>query len=300
MNSFLKKILYFSIFSIMVYFIGKNIYFYYFDKSIPVVNCIGIENDRSYSGIIDVVLEAEDDYKLGNFSIFIDDSPLINKQSMSGSSYNYKFQIPSLKLIDGKHVLKIIVVDASKNKNFNESIVSFFVDNKPLEIKLVKEASFYKAFQGNTLHIILQSNKENVFGNVKTASGVFQIVNESLNSKILECFIPVSTDEIPNEYILTINVEDYVGNKALIEDIYQVVSQNFRKQNIKLNNKKFEDEPGKNQIECEEILKIEAENSLKKRTSLKKLASGGHFFSHHNPLKNILGCRSSTPYSIYS
>jgi hypothetical protein len=265
MNSFLKKILYFLFFSIIFYFVGRSIYFYYFDKSIPVINCVGIEKDKSYSGVIDVILDLEDDYKLGNFSIFIDDSTMISKQSISGSSYNFKFQIPSLKLIDGKHVLKIIVVDASRNKNFRETLIPFFIDNKPLEIKLVKEAPFYSVFQGNTLHIILQSNKENVFGRIKTASGVFQIVNESQNSKILECFIPVSTDEIPNKYILTINIEDYVGNNALIEEAYQVVSQNFKKQNIKLNNKKFEEEPGKNQLECEEILKNSVLLSPKKK-----------------------------------
>lgn len=260
-----KKFFFTLVFGFFLSYFIQNIYNYYFDVSIPEVNLIGIEEDKSYSGLLKCTVEGIDEYKVKNLTILLDDKIILNKHSVNSKSFSYPFSIPTFSLNDGKHYLKIIVIDSSKKENSKEIIINFNVDNKPLEAKLIKENDSEKIYQGNTLHITIQTNKENIKGFAKTMNCEVAVVQESPNSKIYECFIPVSTDEIPNEYLLTITLEDVVGNVAILEDKYQVISQNFKKQTIGLSSKNFENEPGKTDKELAEIMVELSKNSPDKK-----------------------------------
>lgn len=237
MKKWFNKFILIIILGYFSFYIGKSIYFYYFDKSFPIVNLIGINDNGYYSGVLKFNIDGSDEYKIKNFSVMLDEKIIVNKNRINSSSFSYPISIPTFSLENGEHELKVIVLDSAKKTNTTEKNIKFNVDNIPLEVNLIKKENEIKVLQGNTLHLNFQSNKTGLKAYANTLSYKVPCVLESNRSKIYECFIPISTDEIPNEYLLTINFEDNVGNKAIIETTYQVISQNFKKEQISIGKK---------------------------------------------------------------
>ena len=264
MKNWTSRIIFFLTFFAIIFFIGKNIYYYHFDLSYPKIYLNGIEDEKYYSNILNFFIDVEDEYKVKNISVFLDEKPIVNKLSINNSSYSYPLSIPTNNIENGSHYLKVIAVDSSKKSNTTTKVIKFYIDNNPLEVSFIDTEVEKKVFQGNTLHLTFQANKNNVFGCAKTLSYEVPCVLESDRSRVYECFIPISTDEIPNEYIVRLNLEDAVGNKAVLEKTYQVVSQNFKKEKVNIV-KKLDTENAKSGEELNKILEELSKNSPKKK-----------------------------------
>src|SRR5204862_2563445 len=118
----------------------------------------------------------------------------------------------------------------------------FFVDNMLLQAVFVKTGSPYKVFQGRTLHVQFQVNKEIKNGFLNILSRRYECFPETKNSKIYECFIPIECEEQPNEYLLSIDLEDKVGNVLHLDNKFQVVVYPFKKEVITVTANKVQEE----------------------------------------------------------
>lgn len=218
---------------------GYKIYTYFFDVQPPALMMEGIENNAYYAG--DIVCKVISS-KRGDLSVWLDGQPLINNYRLSFKEREHPFIIPSKTINNGKHTLKIELTDRSFAKNKTNIERSFFVDNMSLQASFVRSDSDYKVFQGRTLHVQFQVNKEIKEAYVHTLAHAFDCFPESKNSSIYECFIPISSEETPNEYLLDVELVDKVGNSLALESKFQVVIFPFKKQTLQVNAEKVAEE----------------------------------------------------------
>jgi murein DD-endopeptidase MepM/ murein hydrolase activator NlpD len=87
-----------------------------------------------------------------------------------------------------------------------------------------------KVFQGRTLHLQFQVNKEIKTARVKAMSRTFDCVRESKHSPVYEAFIPIDAEEAANEYLLSVEVADAVGNAQQLDQKFQILPFPFKKQ----------------------------------------------------------------------
>lgn len=215
-----------------------SIYGYLFDTSMPVLDLAGIRECEYCAGDVSCSMSGGDSYKVADISIALDGKPLVNKFKINKSRFDHPFSIPTKTLVNGKHTLAIEVADASRQRNCTRRELTFYVDNAPLQGAFVRPSADLKVFQGRTLHVQFQVNKEISEAKARALSKTYNCVPESPKSLIYECFIPISTEEVANEYPLVIEVVDHVGNTLVLETKFQVVLYPFKKQNLTVNNDK--------------------------------------------------------------
>lgn len=223
-------------------FFGWKGYHYFFDKENPAISLVGIEDKAYYSNEIQCVLNAQDHYKVSDISVWLDGKLLINKFKINASSCEHPFFISTKTLSNGSHTLKAEVVNGTYHQGKASKEVTFFVDNTPLQAAFVRPEGDYKVFQGRTLHIQFQINKEIKSAEVHALANTYPAFQEAKNSPIYECFIPITCEETPNEYILTVNITDRVGNTSALETKFQVVAFQFKKQNLHVDPAKAQEE----------------------------------------------------------
>lgn len=230
-----------------------NIYHYFFDTSAPTLVIEGIQDGMWCSGDIQCVVHGGDEYKVQDISVYLDGKLLVSRYKINRAHFEYTFPIATKTIPNGKHNLKIELQDASYHKNSTAQEMSFFVDNSPLQVAFLKTDQEFKVFQGRTLHIQFQVNKEIKSAQVRALSQIYTCVPEAPNSLIYECFIPIKSDETPNEYLLTFEIFDKVGNSMSVENKCQVVLYPFKKQNLVLKTEKvkMENELGLNERQLE-------------------------------------------------
>ena len=210
-------------------------YHYFFDTSSPLVTIRGMEPEGSYAGNIQCVLSGSDGYKVADISIYLDNAPLVNKFRINRHEFDHPFTINSQALSNGKHVLTVEAVNGTYRRNKAVLEQVFYVDNLPLQAAFVRPDSDLKVFQGRTLHLQFQTNKEIKTAQVKAISKIYDCFPESAHSSVYETFIPISCEENPNEYLLSIDVVDKVGNKQALESKFQVIAYPFKKQTLAFN-----------------------------------------------------------------
>lgn len=220
--------------------IGYNIYLYFFDTTTPVVKISGLEDCGHYCGDVQCSVLSS---KSGELSVKLDNQPLLTKYKVSGSQ-EQTFPIPTRSMPNGPHSLKIEFADSRFNKNKTSQDINFVVDNVPLQAAFVKAESDYKVFQGRTLHVQFQVNKDVKEAQIQTLSKTFPCFPETKNSLIYECYIPIPCEENPNEYMFNVAVTDRVGNTLNLDNRFQIVAFPFKKQILKL-------DPAKVQLEHE-------------------------------------------------
>lgn len=218
---------------------GYKVYNYFFDATAPLLTFSGIENEGYYAGEISCKVGSN---KKGDLSVWLDGQPLISNYRLSMREHEHPFIIPSKTISNGKHALKIELIDSSfaKNKVLLERV--FMVDNTPLQAAFVRSEVDYKVFQGRTLHLQFQANKEVKQARVRALSHEFDCFPESKNSSIYECFIPISCEEAPNEYLLNVEIADKVGNTLNLDSKFQVVLFPFKKQTLQVSDEKMNEE----------------------------------------------------------
>lgn len=222
--------------------IGHKGYLYFFDKTPLCVSLSGLETQGCYAGDIGCIITGEHPYKVKTVSLFLDGKPLIYNYAIGKSSFEYPFTLQTKPLANGKHILRVKVVGASFHKNEKEWEIPFAVDNVPLQAAFVKPNTENRVFQGKTLHIQFQTNKPLVNATAKIFAKSFYCFPESSDSLIYETFIPIETEEKPNEYMLYIECVDQTKNTLTLETKLQVIPYPFKKVTLHVDPKKMEEE----------------------------------------------------------
>jgi murein DD-endopeptidase MepM/ murein hydrolase activator NlpD len=239
MNYNFKKITASVILFLLLYYVCSSLYLYHFDITPPHLEIHGIENQKYYNGNINLRINITDEYKVKNIQVQIDDKIIFNNQNINSKKYEVPILIPSIHLDNGLHKMTIKTTDAAKKENQKTAVIEFGVDNEPLDVTPCTNTEI-KINQGCVLHIQLKSNKLIKNGFVKTLQYQCPLVLESQNGTIYESYIPISTEEIPGKYLAQVFLEDNVGNTASFEYEYEILAVSFKKQYIKLKNKKSE------------------------------------------------------------
>lgn len=246
-------------------------YQYFFDTTPPQVTIAGIEHEGYYAGDVQCAVAMSDGYKVKDISVFLDGNVLLSHFKINRRKDEHIFAIPTKTLSNGCHELKIEVRDGSYRNNSTTEILTFCVDNRPLQAAFVKSDTDLKVFQGRTLHVQFQVSKPIQEAVVKLFNKTFTCVPESEDALIYECFIPISCEETANEYMLSFEVSDYVGNTVTLDTKFQVVLYPFKKQNLTIDSHKLqaEAEQGLPADELEQQLE-----QLAQQSPIKKLWRG--------------------------
>ncbi|MCL4379910.1 M23 family metallopeptidase [Candidatus Dependentiae bacterium] len=237
--------------------IGWRSYNYFFDETAPVIEVVGLSEGGYYAGDLHTVITGSDAYKVATISVWLDQRSIVTNYKINARTFEQPLPIPTRTIPDGKHVLRIEAVDAAYNRHQTSQEINFFVDNKPLQAAFVRPETEQKVFQGRTFHVQFQVNKPIKVATVHALSREFSCHQESQNSPVYECFIPVSCEEAPNEYPFTITIEDRVGNNLVLDGKFQIMAFPFKKQQLySINTEKFakERELGREQQELATLM----------------------------------------------
>ena len=249
--------------AVLIGWVGWGSYFYFFDKTLPGLSLLGLQDDGYYCGDIQCAVSSN---KPGEISVWLDGQPLINKFKLAYREQEHPFAIPTKTITNGKHVLKAEFTDATFRKNNVTIEREFNVENTPLQAAFVKPDADYKVFQGRTLHLQFQVNKEIKEAKVQALANTYPCFPESKNSLIYESYIPISCEENPNEYLFSIEVTDKVGNTLTLDNKFQVVMYPFKKQTITVSDEKIKEEKELAQADnIEQTIEELTKNSLQEK-----------------------------------
>lgn len=229
----------FAFLMILITWVGWTTFTYFFDTTLPELKLNGLEHDNYYCGDVQCLVASN---KPGVISIWLDNQPLISNYKLSAGEHDQPFIIPTKTITNGKHGLRAEFVDRTykKNKVVIERI--FSVDNMPLQAAFVKSEADNKVFQGRTLHLQFQVNKEIKDAKVRALSNAFPCFPESAGSLVYESYIPITCEENPNEYLFTVEITDRVGNTLNLDNKFLVVPFPFKKQVVTINQDKLNEE----------------------------------------------------------
>jgi len=237
---------------VLILWSSWRVYTYFFDIKPAIVTITGIHDNDYCSDDICCCIESD---KSGTLSLWIDGHAAAHSIKIKANKPGYSFTIPTKTLSNGKHMVKAEFTDSTFNQNAVHMSRDFYVDNMPLQAVFIKGVEA-KVFQGRTLHIQFQVNKEIQYAHLTALSHSFECYPESKNSTIYEAFIPIECEEQPNEYLLSIEIEDKVGNGIRLDNKFQVVAYPFKKETITVAHDKVQEEKalGKDGKELEEML----------------------------------------------
>jgi hypothetical protein len=217
---------------LLSWYIGNNIYLYYYNNSDPIVVITDIEDGAFFKEKLTAKISGTHPYKISNYSIFIDGKPVKLNCSISRSSFEQLLTVPVDELDNGKHHIKFIVTSAARNQNKIEIDRTFYVDNAILQAGFIKQASDNKVLQGRCLHLQFQVNKPIKEAVVTALSHDYLAYPETKGSLIYETFIPVECEQHPSEYLLSIALQDHVGNTFDLQGTFEVVGYTFKKKTL--------------------------------------------------------------------
>jgi hypothetical protein len=249
---------------VVALWVGWQLYTYFLDTTAPCIEVTGIGDNGCYAGDARCCVIAN---KTGDVSLWLDGQNIVNSARIKAHQEGQPFIIQTKPLNNGKHILKVEFADGTFNRNKVELCREFYSDNAPLQAVFVKTGTPYKVFQGRTLHIQFQVNKDIKNAYIHTLSQTYECFPEAKNSKIYECFIPIECEEQPNEYLFSVNVEDRVGNVLHLDNKFQVVIYPFKKEAITVAADKVQEEKslGKDGKNLEEdVTRISAESPREK------------------------------------
>lgn len=219
--------------------IGWQTYTYFFDTTVACVIVSGVNENCYHAGEVKCCVASN---KSGDVSLWLDGQPLVSNVKIKAHQDGQSFAIPTKTLSNGKHSLKTEFTDNSFNHNKAIIQRDFYVDNAPLQAVFVKTGAPHKVFQGRTLHVQFQTNKEIKHAYINALSKSFECYPESKGSKVYECFIPIECEEQPNEYLFSVSIEDKVGNTLHLDNKFQIVVYPFKKEVITVTADKVQEE----------------------------------------------------------
>lgn len=223
---------------LLVAWIGWKVFNHFFDSTVPSIVISGLDDGKHYCGDAHCGVVSN---KTGELSVSLDDQPLLTKFKMK-ANHEHTFAIPTRTLSNGVHHLRITLVDTTFNNNKQILERTFKVDNVPLQGAFVTAEAENKVFQGRTLRVQFQVNKEIDHATIETLSHIYHCFPESKSSSIYECYIPIECEENANEYLMTARIVDHVGNTLQLDNKFQVMKYPFKKQMLAIADEKVEEE----------------------------------------------------------
>jgi len=232
---------------------GLKTYNYFFDTRMPTLQLAGLQKGEYYCADIQCLISAD---KTGEIAAWLDNKPLLSKFQINSAQQETPFSIPTRTISNGKHTIRISLIDRTFKKNKAIIEREFYVDNIPLQAAFIQPETAYKVLQGRTLHLQFQVNKKIKEAKALALSNEYPCFPESKNSSIYETFIPIPCEETANEYLVSMEIQDQVGNKINLENKFQVVAYPFKKSTLHVDAKKVQEEKeaGKDTAEFEKLL----------------------------------------------
>lgn len=237
-------------------------YSYFFDKSKPAFVMHGIEQDKFYSGSVDMLVSSD---KTGYFSLFIDNKEVIAQERIKVKNPDQVVTLDLSDFSDGIHTLKTVFTDTNYHKNTVVQERDFYVDNINLEAHLLKNGD-YKAMQGRTLKIAFCVNKPIASAKLSAFAHSYDCVLSDPNT--YECYVPIPCEEkVQDNYLFAVKVKDNVGNIVDLQDRFKILPGQFKTQHITLDKQKVEQEKelGKTKNDFETAMQEITQNSPKKK-----------------------------------
>lgn len=257
-----------NIFVVLILLVASLIiwfgYGYFFDTTAPRLEIVGLHDGEHYTGDVQCAVLSD---KRGDVTLWLDGQSLTNKIKACNKNQERPFILPTRTIANGKHHFKAEYVDNTYNQNRTVSEYTIYVDNVPLQAAFVKPDADLKVLQGRTLHVQFQVNKPVENAQIHALASAYDCFPESKNSLIYECFIPIACEEKPNEYLLSVDVVDRVGNKLRLDNKFQVVMYPFKKERLVVDAEKIkkEEELGQSIKMLEERLDKIAKESVSEK-----------------------------------
>ena len=248
-------------------FIGWRYYAYYSSETPPALEVLGVRSGGGLSGDARITIKGHDDYKVASIQVLLDGEILVKPTAIGRKSFSFPFTLSTKDLEQGEHSLAIEVTNAAHNQQKTNLEVPFYVDNMPLQAALTKNESDARVYQGRTLHVELQANKEIKQAQLKTLSENYPCYLQSNRGYIYECFVPIDCEEVAQEYPYTVEVTDWAGETMSLEGKFRVVAFPFKKQTIRVDKEKIkeENEIGLPEKQLEDDIIALTKKSLKKK-----------------------------------
>lgn len=210
--------------------VGKKMYVYFTYQDKPEIIIAGVENNKSYKGDIDCKILGDTGYKISQLKATLDgvSISLYDNGRVGCAQFEVPFSIDTTTFEPGNHRICIVAEDASYHKNKAVEEIDFKVDNAPLKAALTKQE--YKVDQGRTVHMLINTNKENAKAIVTFQAKQYNCFPRSPRSTTYECFIPVDCEDTPDEYMATVDISDLVGNTAHLTGSVVINNVEFKSQ----------------------------------------------------------------------
>jgi len=270
MMSYIKAGIFFIILAIGG-FVGWRYYLYYSSEMAPSMEVYGVQSGGGLSGESRITIKGYDDYKVASFKVLLDDEILVKPTVIGKKSFSFPFTLSTKELKQGMHTLTITLTNAAHKEQTTTTELPFYVDNLPLQAALTKNESDARIYQGRTLHVEFQANKEIKEAQLKTLSETYACYLQSNRGYIYECFVPIDCEEVAQEYPYTVEVTDWAGDTMSLDGKFKVVAFPFKKQTIRVDKEKIKEE---NEIGLPESQLEEDIEAITKKSPQKKLWRG--------------------------
>lgn len=212
----------------LIWYIGNNVYLYYYNAQDPVVVVEELQDGAFFAGKLIAKISGSHPYKIANYTVLIDGKQ-VAQTSISRAKFEQTFSYPVDMMDNGKHQIKFIVVSGAKHQNKVEIDKTFFVDNADLQAGFIKPSSDNKVLQGRCFHVQFQVNKP-IKQAVITALGKdYFAYPEAQGSLVYETFIPTDCDQHPSDYAFSVVINDHVGHDFDLQGTFQVQAFAFKK-----------------------------------------------------------------------
>ena len=241
MMSYVKSGIFLVIVLVGGYFAWQYKSYYGADEQ-PVVEVVGIQADQGFSGDIKATIKGSDSYKVASLQVNLDNEPWIKTMPIGRRSFTHELEIATKELKQGHHKLSIVVESAGHKQLKTDLEIPFMIDRLPLQAALTKNEVDAQVYQGRTLHIEFQANKEIKQATVKTLSVSYPCYLKSNRGYTYECFVPIECEEVAQEYPYTVELIDWAGATLILEGKFKVVAFPFKKQALRVDKEKIQQE----------------------------------------------------------
>lgn len=200
--------------------VAYRCYLYFFDYTKPSITIHGLYDDGWYADDIACTLSVN---KSGYVSLEVDGELLVHNLFLPEDQTVYNCIIPIQNMSNGQHVCVITCADNTYNGNMGLKKIRFYVDSDPLQAILLNDRQLQVA-QGTSLHVRFQTNKALERAKVNAFAASYECCPVANQEYIYECYIPVSLEEKPHEYLFSVEMKDHVGNKIVLDNKFEIVA----------------------------------------------------------------------------
>ncbi len=234
----------------------------------PSLEVVGLQSGTGISKDTEITIKGYDGSKVGTLEVLLDGEPLVKSLTVGKKSFSHPLTLAVKELGQGGHTLKADIMSSATKTSVE---VPFHVDTLPLQAALTKNESDGRIYQGRTLHVEFQANKELKEARLKTLSDSYPCYLQSNRGFTYECFVPIDCEEVPQEYPYTIEIIDWAGTPMHLEGKFTVVAFPFKKQALRVDKQKIQEENdlGRPEKELEDEI-----SALTKKSPNKKLWHG--------------------------